>query len=555
MKYSKKRTLSYGVILISVLLAYICRLVKSENVFMRNLADQCRNCIYQGMYCAWVIYLEKHVVHKKMRRCLTGIGCLMVFWFFIRTVKFHIFYEPLGEHICWYLYYVPMILIPVLGLSAALFFVEKDEEKTVRKIIMLLSVAAVLIVSVFTNDLHQLVFRFSKQPPFSDMDYSYGILFMVIQAWMLLCLTGMEIILIRKSRIPGKKQFWMPVIPGILLLGWNIGNIFRLPFIKVIAGDMTAVCCLLMAAIYQGCILCRLIQTNSRYFELFQTSGGLDAEITDYSFQRYYHSGNFPELTPELRAIIIDRSFVQEEGIRINHIPIRGGHLFWSEDISVLLDQYQDIREQQEELTTRNRLLQKTYQKEAERRKAEEQNRLLNMIQNQTAGQLELLSQLMDELERTESREQYDWILGKIVVVGTYLKRRKNLVLTQYTSDRNLLTMEDLRQSLAESCDSLKLCRIRAAYYVEKGNVQLNAEDILKCYDTFEWLVERLSDVMQSVFYRVSQIDDALRISVHIVSETDLGVLMSERPELKVQQEDENEWFVSCIVLRKEDIR
>ena len=555
MKYSKKRTLSYGVILISVLLAYICRLVKSENVFMRNLADQCRNCIYQGMYCAWVIYLEKHVVHKKMRRCLTGIGCLMVFWFFIRTVKFHIFYEPLGEHICWYLYYVPMILIPVLGLSAALFFVEKDEEKTVRKIIILLIVAAVLIVSVFTNDLHQLVFRFSKQPPFSDMDYSYGILFMVIQAWMLLCLTGMEIILIRKSRIPGKKQFWMPVIPGILLLGWNIGNMFYLPFIKVIAGDMTAVCCLLMAAIYQGCILCGLIQTNSRYFELFQISGGLDAEITDYSFQRYYHSGDFPELTPELRAIIIDRSFVQEEGIRINHIPIRGGHLFWSEDISVLLDQYQDIREQQEELTTRNRLLQKTYQKEAERRKAEEQNRLLNMIQNQTAGQLELLSQLMDELERTESREQYDWILGKIVVVGTYLKRRKNLVLTQYTSDRNLLTMEDLRQSLAESCDSLKLCRIRAAYYVEKGNVQLNAEDILKCYDTFEWLVERLADVMQSVFYRVSQIDDALRISVHIVSETDLSVLMSERPELKVQQEDENEWFVSCIVLRKEDIR
>ena len=43
--------------------------------------------------------------------------------------------------------------------------------------------------------------------------------------------------------------------------------------------------------------------------------------------------------------------------------------MFWSEDISVLLDQYQDIREQQEELTARNRLLQKAYQKEAERSK------------------------------------------------------------------------------------------------------------------------------------------------------------------------------------------
>lgn len=551
MTYNKKKMLSCGVILISVLLAYICRLARPENVFMRNIADQCRNCIYLGIYCAWVIYLEKHVVHKKMRRCLTAIGCLMVFWFFVRTVKFHILHDPLGEHVCWYLYYIPMILIPVLGLAAAMFFGEKDEEKTVRRIKILLTVAVVLIVSVFTNDLHQMVFHFAKQPPFSDNDYSYGILFMVIQGWMLICLTGMEIILIRKSRIPGKKQFWLPIIPGILLLGWNIGNIFRLPFIQTFAGDMTAVCCLLMAAIYQGCILCGLIQTNNRYFELFQTSGGLDAEITDYSFQRYYHSGDFPQLSPELRSMIVNRSFVQEQGIRINHIPIRGGHLFWSEDISVLLDQYQDIREQQEELTARNRLLKKTYQKEAERRKAEEQNRLLNMIQSQTAGQLELLSQLMDELERTESREHYDRILGKIVAVGTYLKRRKNLVLTQYASDGNLLTMEDLRQSLAESCDSLKLCKIRAAYYVENGEVQLNADDILKCYDTFEWLVERLFDTMQSVFYRVSQIDDALRISVHIVAEEDLRGLMSERPELDVQQEDENEWFIGCIVFRK----
>lgn len=476
MTYNKKRMLSYGVILISVLLAYFCRLVRPKNTFARNFADQLRNCIYLGLYCAWVIYLEKHVVYKKMRRCLTAIGCLMVFWFFVRTVKFHIFHEPLGEHICWYLYYIPMILIPVLGLSAALFFVEKDEKKTVRQIIILLTVAAVLIISVFTNDLHQLVFRFSKQPPFSDRDYSYGILFAVIQGWMLSCLTGMEIILIRKSRIPGKKQFWLPVIPGVLLLGWNVGNIFHLSFIKTLAGDMTAVCCLLMAAIYQGCIVCGLIQTNNRYFELFQTSGGLDAEITDDSFQRYYHSGDFPKLSPEMRTMIIHRSSVQEQGIRINHIPIRGGHLFWSEDISILLDQYQDIREQQEELTARNRLLQKTYEKEAERRKAEEQNRLLNMIQNQTAGQLELLSQLMDELERTESRERYDLLLGKIVVIGTYLKRRKNLVLTQYTSDGNVLTMEDLRQSLAESCDSLKLCRIRAAYYVENGDIQLNAK-------------------------------------------------------------------------------
>ena len=216
MTYNKKRALSYGGILISVFLAYFCRLGRPENVFMRNLADQCRNCIYLGMYCAWVIYLEKHVVHRKTRRCLTAIGCLMVFWFFVRTVKFHIFHDPLGEHICWYLYYIPMILIPVLGLAAAMFLGEKDGEKTGRKIIVLLAFAVVMIVCVFTNDLHQLVFRFSGRPPFSDRDYSYGILFIVIQGWIIFCLIWMEIMLIRKSRIPGRK--------AILAAGYS-GNI------------------------------------------------------------------------------------------------------------------------------------------------------------------------------------------------------------------------------------------------------------------------------------------------------------------------------------------
>ena len=69
MEYRKKRILAYMVVFICVLLAYGCRLLRSEdNVLLRNLADQCRTCIYLGLYCAWVIYLEKHVVHKKTRQ-------------------------------------------------------------------------------------------------------------------------------------------------------------------------------------------------------------------------------------------------------------------------------------------------------------------------------------------------------------------------------------------------------------------------------------------------------------------------------------------------------
>lgn len=74
-----------------------------------------------------------------------------------------------------------------------------------------------------------------------------------------------------------------------------------------------------------------------------------------------------------MRECVIANSSIQENGVLIKHIPVKGGHLFWTEDISVLLDQYQDIEEQQEELTERNQLLQMTYQKKL-REKLEEQN-------------------------------------------------------------------------------------------------------------------------------------------------------------------------------------
>lgn len=548
MSYQKKRRLSCIVVLLFVLLAYICRFIETDNELIQTLADQCRACTYLGIYCAWVIYLNKHVVQKKVRQYLTAIGCLMVCWFFLRTVKYHILLDPLGGHICWYLYYIPMILIPTFGLSATLLMdgAEKKTTKWITGILLFFSV--VLIVCVLTNDLHQQVFRFEGPVPYSDKNYSYGILFMLIQFWIIACLVIMEILLVKKSRIPDRKRFWLPVIPGLLLLGWNIANLLRLPFIKTFAGDMTAICCLLMAAIFQGCILCGLIQTNSRYFELFQATGGLDAEITDNSFRRYYFSGEFPELSKDLRDSIIAKSSVQERGIRINHLPVKGGHLFWSEDISVLLDQYQDIQEQQEELTARNQLLRKTYKKEAERRKLEEQNRLLNIIQSQTSRQYELLSHYMEKLEQTESREEYELILSKIVVVGTYLKRRKNLMLTRYSSREDSLTMADLKQSLAESCENLKLCEIKAAYFVQDKEKQLRADDVLKCYDFFEWLVEQLFDVMNSVFFRVTHIEEKLQISVHIVSQEDIRSYLAEKPGLLIEQEEEQEWFIRCPV-------
>ena len=74
MSYKKKKQLSYMIIGCLVIVAFACRHISVNNTYLRHFANQCRSSIYIGLYSAWVIYLEKHVVDMKMRRCLTQIG-------------------------------------------------------------------------------------------------------------------------------------------------------------------------------------------------------------------------------------------------------------------------------------------------------------------------------------------------------------------------------------------------------------------------------------------------------------------------------------------------
>ena len=497
MSYSKKRRVSYIAVFVCVAAALLCRHVKKTSDIENIILDQSRTCLYLGLYIAWGIYLQKRVVNSKIRRCLVEIASLMVFWIFLRSIKYHILMEVFSRRMCWYLYYIPCTMIPTLGLNAAILMGEEEEKNTRVRTLALVLPAILLALLVITNDFHQLVFSFPGEKPFSDAEYQYGPIFFAVQIWAIFCLIAMEAILTKKSKIPNKRRIWLPFFPGALLLIWNFGNVIGISVIRNYFGDMAAVCCLLMSAIYQSCIYCGLIETNTRYTELFQAAGGISAEITD------------------------DR---------------------WK-----VLDQYKELEELQVELTERNRLLQIAYEKKAKKKAIEEKNRLFNLIQNQTKHQIYLLDYYLDELQKTDSEEIYDKLLRKIVVVGTYMKRRKNLILSQKEKQAKL-TAEDLKRSLTESCDSLKLCDIKGTFYIDPTIKSLGDDSILKCYDFFEWVIEELIDELQSVFLRIAEIDGQLKIAVTVKGPSDLSVLLKKNPGLYIEQEAENEWFAAVKV-------
>ena len=190
-----------------------------------------------------------------------------------------------------------------------------------------LVITVCMILLVMTNDLHQLVFRFQTEKPWTDDDYLYGPGFVLCMAWIVIGFLTMLGILIAKCRNPGKKKVWLPFVPLGLFFVWCIANIFRVPYLKIIAGDMAAACCLLIAALFESCIQCGLIQSNSRYVEMFRSST-VAAQITDKDFNVCYAAENAKSVEKHILERAKADAVILDNGIRLCAEPISGGYVY-----------------------------------------------------------------------------------------------------------------------------------------------------------------------------------------------------------------------------------
>ena len=84
-----------------------------------------------------------------------------------------------------------------------------------------------------------------------------------------------------KCRIPHSRvTLGLPFVPVALAALYSVLYISWIPWIEMLAEDMTVVQCLLLVAGIESCIRCGLIQSNTDYQALFKAST-IRAEITD----------------------------------------------------------------------------------------------------------------------------------------------------------------------------------------------------------------------------------------------------------------------------------
>ena len=496
-----------------------------------------RSVIYIVLFTAWGVSVRGRIIQPQVRRYLTAISALMVFWMAVRSIRYLLAQDPWVMRHLWYLYYLPMLFIPLLAVFVAMSLGRPESFRLPKWTKLLYIPTAALLLQVLTNDLHQLVFVFPADAAVWMDDYRYAAGYFLTVGWMILCTATALAAMLIKCRVPySRKVLLLPFVPVILAIIYGALYIARVPLLKMIAGDMTVVFCLLFTAVLESCIQCGLIQANTHYRELFDAST-VGAQITDPEYRVVLSSGAAQAVSIETLRKTQQAPVMLEGGIRLSGAPIKNGHVIWTEDISPLIKVLADLEEAKENLQDNKDILEEEHALKEREAHIAEQERLYHIIQRDTEKQILLMDEMIGQAENAGSDEERRHILKKMLVIGAYLKRRSNLV---FLSDKDsVLEAKELDLSIGESINNLETFGVTCGFISELTGTVL-AINVIAMYDFFEEIAERSLDRMSSILVHAGIKADFIFFSVDTDSVSDFSDLASDTVEA-VQDED-GEW-------------
>ena len=500
-----------------VLLAWLCRVLPLEGMpsGLREACGILRSLLYLSLFAGWGISLYNRTVHPQVRRLLLNVDLLMLFWILVRTLRFQLNTPPEIDRMLGYLYYAPMLGIPVLCVQLVLTVDRSERYRLSAWARMLWLPSAVLLELVLTNDLHQQVFRL--QQPWNE-NYQYGWLFGLVVGWIVICILLAFGIIAHKSRNPRiLRRLPLPAIPLVLLGIYAVLYGFHFPLIRQFLGDMTIVHCLMTAASLEGGLRCGLIQSNTGYEELLRVTS-LAVQLVDRQGNVYCCSENGRMVDRRELQAAMHGTVRLDEHTLLRSAPVQGGYVMWQTDITELVENMERLKENRTELAERNYLEQQNYEAERKTNALREKNRLYDLLQRRLAPQIIRMDQLLTRYRAVPEADRRQ-LLGQVAVLGAYLKRGANLMFL--AQKHRYVPSAELRYALEESISSLELAGVECAMEVTQG-VRLPAEAAAACYSRFESVVEGALGQLDALFVRAIWKDHRLNLYLSVETGADL---------------------------------
>lgn len=540
MKGTTKHLLPMVFVFTVIAIAYACRMLAKFDIG-GPAVNHIRTALYLLLFALWGFSLDRRIIQRQTLHCLHLTAALMLLWLILRTLKYSVVTGPAAGRYIWYLYYLPMLFLPLLWVYIALSMGKSEDYRLSRGIGMLSIVPAALFLLVITNDLHQQVFAFKSGVPGLPVSgtYSYRPLYFICLGWMVVCMAFSLVCLFRKSRIPsGEGKRIMPFVLGCAMLLYGILYLSGIPAVRWWFGDMNVMFCLLYAAIYESCIRCRMIPSNTGYVELFEATT-LAACIADRSGRIVLRSRAADE---NMTCPQEGQRIVRPDGMRISSAPISGGYAVWQDNVRQLAELRTRLNANKVEMERNKKKLKDAYLVQKSLHELTEKNRIYNELEAKHSRQTAQMRQMLARCERSGPAERRS-LLKKVLLLGTYIKRSANLYFL--SSEYQWLPQQELRLTVDEAVRTLTACGTECGV-IYRTTGPMRTSEVVRLFDLLETVAETTVDDLRSLFISIS--DSAMDLSAECAA--DLLVVAS--PEVTVRRED-GLWLVRTGIRGRED--
>lgn len=478
-----------------------------ENAAILALMWATRNVIHISLPIGWCASLQQRIINVRIRCCLISVGVLMIVWLTAKIIKWQFVPDRmfwLGRYL-WYSYYIPMILIPLLGIFIIDHMGKPEGYRNPRWMTALYIPAFAILIGIFTNDLHEWAFSFPEGIELFDYTYGYGPIYFAAMAWFVLGGIYVVFMLLKKSRVPGSRK--MQKLPAIIMGGAVV--FWTLYCFDIVRGcDLTVVDCLIISLLMESAIQSGLIASNTNYHTLFNSST-IAAQIVDSDYNPCYTSSSAISLTQdEMKKI--GKQPVRSQNTILHAKPIKAGHVLWQDDVTELNALMTRLKDAQDKLGRKNELLQAELKLKEQQAQLEEKSRLYDQITGEAAPQIEKIEAL---LEKASDPLLTHSVLSQMCVIGSYVKRRSNLLLLGKESPT--VHARELEYCIRESLDNLQLSSVSVMLDADcEGELRLAA--ILCAYDYYENLVEKMLERLTALMVRISCKNGILRMKLSL---------------------------------------
>lgn len=534
-KWKMKQLLPIILVFTIIAVAYSCRMLAMHDIG-GVYVSYIRAALYLLLFSLWGFSIDRRIIQTQALHCLRLTAALMLVWLVLRTLKYEVVTDLTVARYIWYLYYLPLLFIPLLGVYIALSLGKSDEFRLTGKIGALAIIPSTLFLLVITNDLHQQMFAFSSGVPGEpdNSSYTHGPVYFCCLGWMVICLFFSLILLLKKSRVPCvKKKKIIPFVIGCATVIYGILYLLGLPAVRWWFGDMNVMFCLLYAAIYESCIRCRMIQSNTGYVELFEATT-LAACIAD-------RNGNIV-----LRSRAADEDMVcpqdglqiiRSNGIRISSAPISGGYAVWQDNVESLTELRAKLSENKTKIKNNKEKLLEAYLIQKKLNELTEKNRIYDELETKYGKQIVRIGQLLKQCEGAEPVEIQN-LLKRILLLGTYIKRGANLYFLSL--EYEFLPQQELRLTVDEAVGAMTVCGTECSVVYHTTKPMLSSE-VVRLLDLLKLVAETTIPGLYSLFISVS--DSEMDLSVECA--VDLSILASSN--VTIRQED-GLWLIRTLI-------